>query len=119
MDPTGDIPWEEEPLAGDVVHVETPEVVLVKVFLLKKHVHKYSIFTGKVCNELLTSSVLFSGDAIYFRGMFNPLNSLEENCNGHSKFSGFFRFQIKFQKPADDNKHGSRFCICLLYSNLL
>jgi hypothetical protein len=27
MDPTGDIPWEEEPLAGDVVHVETPEVI--------------------------------------------------------------------------------------------
>ncbi len=26
MDPTGDIPWEEEPTAGDVVHVETPEV---------------------------------------------------------------------------------------------
>ncbi|XP_052091657.1 protein disulfide-isomerase A5-like [Mytilus californianus] len=25
MDPTGDIPWEEEPTAGDVVHVETPE----------------------------------------------------------------------------------------------
>lgn len=29
MDPTGDIPWEEEPTAGDVVHVETPEVCLV------------------------------------------------------------------------------------------
>lgn len=26
MDPTGDIPWEEEPTAGDVVHVESPEV---------------------------------------------------------------------------------------------
>ena len=30
------------------------------------------IFTGKLCNEL------FTGDMIYFRTSFNPLDSFEE-----------------------------------------
>ena len=28
-DPTGDIPWEEDPTAGDVVHVENKQVRLL------------------------------------------------------------------------------------------
>jgi hypothetical protein len=54
------------------------------------------IFTDILCIELspvngttnLTTPVLFSGEAIYFRRIFNNLHSKEEN--GHSKFSGFF-----------------------------
>jgi hypothetical protein len=36
------------------------------------------LFTGKLYNELFTSHVLFTGDAIYFRGVFNPVDSVEE-----------------------------------------
>ena len=28
-DPTGDIPWEEDPTAGDVVHVDNKQVSIV------------------------------------------------------------------------------------------
>jgi len=35
-------------------------------------------FTGGYCRRLLISPVLFTGYAIYFRGIFNPLDSLEE-----------------------------------------
>ena len=35
------------------------------------------LFTGKLCNELFTSHVIFTKDVIYFHGHFNPLDSLE------------------------------------------
>ena len=32
LDPTGDIPWEEEPDAGDVVHIVNEQVNLHKIY---------------------------------------------------------------------------------------
>jgi hypothetical protein len=71
------------------------------------------ICTDILCNELspvnsttnFTTPVLFSGEAIYFRRIFNNLHSKEEN--GPSKFSGFFLCKTNIPKPANDNnKHG-------------
>jgi hypothetical protein len=36
------------------------------------------IFTGKLCYELFTSPVLFTGDELYFRGICNSLDSFEK-----------------------------------------
>ena len=35
------------------------------------------LFTGKMCNGLFTSPVLFIGDAKYFRGIVYHLDSLD------------------------------------------
>ena len=35
------------------------------------------LFIGRLCNELFTSPVIFIKDVIYFRGHFNPLDSLD------------------------------------------
>jgi len=46
------------------------------------------IFTGKLCNELFTSPVLFTGEAI--SAMFNHFHSLEETRYWTFKTFGIF-----------------------------
>ena len=54
------------------------------------------LFTGKLGNELFTFPLLFTRDAIHFRGILNHLDSLEETRYANSKSRDFSYAKLKF-----------------------